>query len=218
MMTTRTAIAALLIATMGVTGVATAAYAAPAAPMASDDNGRIDGRMNGPDRFDRQNMRQDMRKDMRHDRQAMRAERPAGMRAGAGFPMLVCAPNAAERMEVGLVRLQYRLTDLTDEQKTLYDTFKTTALTTQTKLSDACAAALPAQQADAKPDPVERMKTGIAVQTARLDAMNAVLPDFEAFYNSLTDTQKAALHPKDGGGRHGGWGHGQHGGPDDKDA
>jgi hypothetical protein len=117
-----------------------------------------------------------------------------GPMGGAGILGLVCSPDGAEALEVALVRLWHRL-DLTDDQKTLFDTFKANALTNQTSFADDCEAALPDRTADTRPDLLEHLKSGLAVQEARLTAMNAVLPDFEAFYGSLTDEQKADLMP-----------------------
>jgi hypothetical protein len=121
--------------------------------------------------------------------------RDGGMgRGGAGILGLVCSDRGAEALEISFVRLSHRL-DLTAEQTKLFDAFKTNALTTQTSFADACKAAMPDRTADAKPDLLERLKAGIAVDEARLTALNAVLPDFEAFYSSLTDEQKASLMP-----------------------
>lgn len=131
------------------------------------------------------------------DRQIHRVMRDGGMGRGAGFLNLVCSDRGAEEVEVALVRLSHRL-DLTADQTTLFDTFKTTALTTQTSFADDCAAATPDQAAatDAKPDLLERLKSGIALEQARLEAVTAILPDFGAFYGSLTDAQKADLFPR----------------------
>ena len=129
-----------------------------------------------------------------------------GPMGGAGILGLVCAPQGAEALEIAFVRLTHRL-DLTTEQQALFDTFKTNALTTQTSFADDCQAALPDTTAATKPDLVERLKSGLAIDEARLTAMNAILPDFEAFYGSLTDEQKADLMPRmgnrDGGDRAG---------------
>jgi hypothetical protein len=133
------------------------------------------------------------------DRQVHRVIRQGGMgpMAGAGNLGLVCSDRGAEELEVALVRLSHRL-DLTDSQQPLFDAFRTTALTTQTSFADTCAAALPDTTADAAPDLVERLKSGIAFETARLEAMNAVLPAFEAFYGSLSEEQQASLMPRRG--------------------
>lgn len=133
----------------------------------------------------------------------------ADARGAGGLLNLVCSEKGAEALEIGFVRLAHRL-DLTAEQQTLFDALKAKALTTQTSFADSCAAARPATSADAKPDLLERLKSGLKIDEARLSAMNAVLPDLEAFYASLTDTQKADLMPQRGG--RGGWGmHGPNG-------
>ena len=45
------------------------------------------------------------------------------------------------------------------------------------------------------PDALQMMKDRQAHQTAELDALNAVLPSFEALYDSLSAEQKATLLP-----------------------
>jgi hypothetical protein len=124
--------------------------------------------------------------------------RPGGMmmqmRGPAAFLDLVCAPDGAETLEIALVRLDHRL-DLTDAQRPLFDKLKASALTAQTSFADKCAAAMPAKDAKTAPDLVDRLKARIAIDTARIEALNTVLPDFEAFFDSLTDAQKANLLP-----------------------
>ena len=129
--------------------------------------------------------------------------RDAGPGRGAGILGLVCSDRGAEALEVALVRLSHSV-DLTAEQQPLFDAFKTKALTTQTSFADACKAALPDTAADSKPDMLERLKSRLAVEQARLTAMTAILPDFETFYASLTDAQKADLVPRGMGLRDGG--------------
>jgi hypothetical protein len=118
-----------------------------------------------------------------------------GARGGAGILALVCSPRGAEALEVAFVRLSHRL-DLTDTQQPLFDALKSKALTTQTGFADDCTAALPDRTAAEKPDMLERFKAGLAIEEARLAALTAVLPDFEAFYASLTDEQKTSLQPR----------------------
>jgi hypothetical protein len=107
---------------------------------------------------------------------------------------LVCSADGAEALEIALVRLDHRL-ELTATQRPLFDALKTSALTAQTSFADKCAATLPAKDAATPPNLIDRMKARIAIDTARLEALNAVLPDFEALFNSLTDAQKASLVP-----------------------
>jgi hypothetical protein len=67
-----------------------------------------------------------------------------------------------------------------------------------------------------RPDISERFDNRIAIETAHLAALQAVQPAFTAFFDSLTDEQKAELLPERGEhmagmGKHQG-GFGQHGG------
>lgn len=153
---------------------------------------------------------------------------------------VACGPNATERLENRLERIADRL-ELTAEQTTLFETFRTTALTAQTGFADACKAALPERAADlgaapgapadkalepnamgkgappagdmadraGRPDRPERagrmdrmdrmqhtdmiagLESRIAIDKARITAVEAVLPDLKAFLASLTDAQKA---------------------------
>jgi hypothetical protein len=116
-----------------------------------------------------------------------------------GLLALVCSDQGAERAEIGFVRLAYRL-ELTPEQQTLFDDLKSSALTAQTQFADQCEAPA-APTADAQPtlpNPVEGLTAQIGNDTLRLDLMEGLLPKLEAFYNSLTDAQKAALQPQRG--------------------
>lgn len=118
-----------------------------------------------------------------------------GMRPGrVNLMAFGCGDRAAERLEVALVRLGYRV-DLTDTQKPLFETLKTSALTEQTKVADACAAAMP-KDAAAKPDVVDHMKARLSVETARVAALEKVVPEFEAFFDSLSADQKTKMAPR----------------------
>jgi LTXXQ motif family protein len=130
----------------------------------------------------------------------------------AGLLMLACTDKGAEMLEIALVRMSHRL-DLSADQQKLFDTFRTKALTTETSFADTCKANRPDRSADAKPDMLARLKAGLAIDQARLTALNDVLPDFEALYASLTDKQKADLLPHRGMGMGNGMGRwGNHGG------
>lgn len=178
--TTSKAAMAIVVAAISITIFAPSAYAA------------------GPDRTGR-------------DGREMQANRQGGMMGGRGGQLLAlgCGPNAAERIETGLVRLGYRV-DAIAEQKTLLDSLKTASLAAQAELATVCAEVLPARTAadaaapadapaaDAatRPDLLTRLQSRIKLEEARLAAMTDVLPQFEAFYNSLTAEQKSALEPK----------------------
>lgn len=139
----------------------------------------------------------------------MRSTRMLEFRPGAEgrfqFVNFTCAPRAAERMERRYDRLSERL-KLTDEQQALYDTFMASALTAQTELADTCATIRPERATRAerpqRPNLLDRMEARLKVDEARLAAMNAVFPDFRAFYGSLTDEQQADLFPAGRGNPH----------------
>lgn len=134
-----------------------------------------------------------------------------GMGPG-GFLMLACSDKGAEALEIALVRMDHRL-DLSADQQKLFETFRTKALSTATSFADTCKADRPTADTNAKPDALARIKAGIAIEQARLTALNDVLPDFEAFFNSLSDQQKIGLLPHRGPGMGMGMGRwGQHGG------
>lgn len=146
-------------------------------------------------------------------RDTMRPHRMLDFRAGADgrfqFVQFTCSPKAADRMEHRFDKLADRL-KLTDEQKKLYDAFMTSALTAQTDFADKCADIAPAraerqdrQDRNARPDLLDRMEMRLKLDEARLAAMNAVYPDFKAFYASLSEQQQADLFPGKSGHRHG---------------
>jgi hypothetical protein len=134
-----------------------------------------------------------------------------GQAGPMGLLRLACSDRGADRLEIALVRLSHRL-NLTSGQQPLFDAFRTRALTTETSFADTCKASRPDRSAG-RPDPLARLKSSLALDAARLAALNDVLPDFEAFYNSLSDQQKQALLPHRGMGM-GRWhGHGRGPGP-----
>jgi hypothetical protein len=168
------AIAALVATTLGLGAVS--AFAQGSGSSASP--AAMNSQMNGPRPM--------------HGMHMKRGDMPMGPR----FLMLVCSDRGAEQLDVAFTRLSHRLGDLTADQKKLFDALREKALTTQTKFLDSCQAAMPAKGDGAPVDLLERMKAGIGVEEARLAAIKTVLPAFEAFYNSLTDAQKASLLPQ----------------------
>lgn len=112
-----------------------------------------------------------------------------GMGQG-GILRLACSADGAPLLELALNNLTERLT-LTADQKTLFDTFKTSALTSQTTYADACQ--VPTADATTLPNPVENLKRFQTNATARIAAIDSVLPSLEAFYSSLSDAQKAEV-------------------------
>jgi hypothetical protein len=184
-MKTPTAIAALIVASIGLaalpalaqdTGSSSAPPAAPAAPSAAAPG-------HGPAAGWRHHMR------LRGPMAGAVANHPFAMLA------LACSDKGAGALEKLLDRSARRL-DLSTEQQQLFDAFRSKALTAETSFSDACKAARPDRTAGARPDLLARMKAGLAIDQARLAALNEVLPDFEALYNSLSDQQKRHLTPR----------------------
>ena len=123
---------------------------------------------------------------------------PRGERPGerGGIAGMICSTDGATQLETRLADIATKLA-LTAEQQPLFDAYRTAALTAQTSFAESCAKLQPAATATpaTPPDALTVLKDRQARQTAELDALNAVLPSFEALYNSLTDAQKAVLQP-----------------------
>ncbi|AVF04659.1 MULTISPECIES: Spy/CpxP family protein refolding chaperone [Devosia] len=142
-----------------------------------------------------------------------------GMRQGGGAGGLLNIERGAEAIEIAIVRLSHAI-ELTDEQTVLLEALKTDALAAAATFEAATDGLRPNPPAEGetaeRPDISERFNNRIAMETARLDALEAVQPAFTAFFDSLTDEQKADLVPQRGdrmagmGKQHGG--PGQHGG------
>ena len=114
-----------------------------------------------------------------------------GMMANRGSLFTaVCSPNGAERIGAIFGALEQRL-NLTDAQKPLFDDLKTAALAAQADFAKTC----PAPGANKSASIVDRMTERKDRLTAEIAALDAVTPKLEAFYNSLTDAQKALLQP-----------------------
>ena len=134
-------------------------------------------------------------------------------RGGDRLIALACSNKGAEVLQRVLDRTGKRL-NLTADQQKLFDTFREKALTTETGFATQCQAARP-DRSKGRPDLITRLQSGLAIDQARITALNAVLPDFQALFNSLSAEQKAHLRPMMGMGQHGkgGWGKGgQNGG------
>lgn len=124
-------------------------------------------------------------------------------RGGAGPIHFVCSDEAAGRIETGLSRMADRL-ELTDAQTASFDSFKTATLSAQAEFAEACVDFKPAErgQADSDTDLVDRLNNRQAMMSAQLSAMEDVMPEFEAFFDSLTDEQKEQMRPQRGKGDH----------------
>ncbi len=114
--------------------------------------------------------------------------------------------RGAEAVEIALVRLSHRL-DLTDAQKALFETLKADALTAANTLKAAAETVRPTPAAEGETTAAttlaDRLETRIAIDAARLDALKSVQPSLTAFFDSLTDEQKAELVPERGEHRNG---------------
>lgn len=176
---TTTTIAALLVATIA-TG---AVVPAIAQNTASNDRPQAQQQRGG----DGDGYR--MRRDGQGNRMQMR-------RGGAGQILgMVCSEKGADRLQHMLLNIEQR-TDPTADQQALFDTFEASAIQAQTDFAAACATARPDPEQAEATDLVDRIGARLEIQQARLDAMSAVLPDFEAFYDSLSDEQKQAMQPR----------------------
>jgi hypothetical protein len=165
---TRTSAIAALVTAIGLTSFAPVAFAE--GPQRPSDNGG-----------------------QRNHRMMETKAQPGGMRR---FEIVdfACNAKAADRMDGRYDKLVEHL-KLTADQEKLFETFRTTALTAQTRFNDTCSTVQPEKRADRaqRPDPITRMETRLKVDEARLSAMTSVLPDLKAFYASLTDAQKQQL-------------------------
>ncbi len=123
----------------------------------------------------------------------------------------VCNDKAAERIETGLTRMAARL-DLTDAQTTTFETFKTAALSAQAAFAQSCDQFKMANQDQPKENLglIDRLNNRQAMMGAQLSSMGDVMPEFEAFFTSLTDEQKAQMRPNRMGNRNS---HGSNSGP-----
>lgn len=126
----------------------------------------------------------------RSDDDDRRGGRPDGRGGIAG---LICSADGAARLEARLADLATQL-KLTTEQQPLYDAYQAAALSAQTSFADACPQPMSAaEKPGTPPDALTMLQHRQARATAELDAINAVLPSFEALYASLTDAQKVEL-------------------------
>lgn len=107
--------------------------------------------------------------------------------------------DSTEAVEIALVRLSHAV-DMTAEQQALFDTLKTDALAAAETFSTSVEGLRPAAPAEGqtaeRPEFSEMLENRIAFETAHLAALEAVQPSLAAFFDSLTDAQKAELTPQ----------------------
>ena len=111
-----------------------------------------------------------------------------------GILALACSDKGSDMLGKVLDRTDKRL-QLSDDQQKLFGTFKTQALSAEGTFASTCQADRPQHTPGQHPDMLAGLKASLALQQARLTALNSVLPDFEALYNTLSDQQKAHLLP-----------------------
>ena len=192
---TTTAIAALVAGTMGALVLAPAAFAddTPAAPAPQ--------------------------KGMHMQHPGMqRPGQPGGMqgmwmhRGEMGGPgnllELACSERGGEALEIALVHVKYSVSP-TAEQTPLFDTLHDAAIADQKTFADACKTANGDSATLAGKTIIDRLQAHFDIEKAKLTAMTDLLPKFKAFYDSLTDAQKAKLEPPHGGWSQGPGGHGR---------
>ena len=113
--------------------------------------------------------------------------------AGRGALLdFACGDRAAEALEIAFVHINYAVKPTT-EQAPLLDALKTTAIADQKNVADTCQTAL--KSVDGKPTMLDRLQASLTLDNARVAALTDVMPKFKAFYDSLTDDQKAKLEP-----------------------
>lgn len=172
------AIIAMMTATLGLTAIAPA-MAQTATPAPQAEASRPDGQP-GPNGF---------------------RPGPDRPQRGGGFGDFFNLERGAEAIEIAVVRLTHRL-DLSAEQKTLLDTLKADALTAADTFASATKGLRPTAPAEGqevkRPDFTAALDTKIALDSARLAALQAIQPAATAFFDSLSDEQKAQLTPQQG--------------------
>jgi hypothetical protein len=193
-------IIAALTATAAVAGVAFAQQApapgdtpattqAQQRPEASDqdrdEGGRRWRREFRGDRAERGDRRSN---DDRPDRRSDDRERmgpPGGMMRGPSMMMGFCGPNGGRFADAMLDRIE-RATRPTEQQKPAFDALKTAT----TKAAETAKTGCPTEPSLTPPG---RLANAEKRLTAMLDAIRTVRPAMDAYYNSLSDEQKARL-------------------------
>lgn len=124
-----------------------------------------------------------------HQRSHKQAQNKRGKRGSpAGFISVVCDENAAEKIGARFERIGKAL-NLNSEQEVLLANLKTASLNAQTDFLKVCVK----PKSDSELNIVEKIKTKNTDMIAVATASNSVLPELEAFLNSLSDEQKAKL-------------------------
>jgi hypothetical protein len=115
-----------------------------------------------------------------------------GRQGGSWLMRLACSDRGGEALEIAFVRLKYDL-KLTPTQQPLFETLRSAALANQKSFADTCKAATDDGVPPAKRTLVDRLQTELALDSAKVTALGDVVPKLKAFYDSLTEEQKAQL-------------------------
>jgi hypothetical protein len=132
-----------------------------------------------------------------HDEDGPRLRVHRMHRGGAegGLLALVCSDRGADRLEHMLLSIAQR-TDVTATQQPLFDALQSAAVKAQADFAAACTAARPAEGERGSLDLADRLNMRLEIQKAHVAALETLVPAFTAFYDSLSDEQKAALEPR----------------------
>lgn len=182
-----TALATFMVTTVAIAALAPTAFAASTQPTASDAVPVAAQHTMHRAPMARMGMENPMGNRMGHH--------PMMGRAMAGSHRLLnftCAPNGAEKLDVGLLRLKYRL-KLTDAQMPLYNTLHDTVLAQEKSFAATCKSTMTGLKGDK--NMMDRLDAGLTIEKAKLAAMTEVMPEIKALYTTLSDQQKAALKP-----------------------
>ena len=118
---------------------------------------------------------------------------PRGKKNGDEVLARVCSEGNAPLED--MLQLIGERVPLSDVQVPLFDAFRDAALAAQADYVDACIATQPAAAWAEELDLTDRLRIRVGIETARTAALNAVMPAFEALYESLDEAQKAVLEP-----------------------
>jgi hypothetical protein len=184
----KTALVALTAASVGLAGIGTSAFAQTATPTQVEAPGKPG---EGAHRFHREGP--GGHGGLAERRMMIHHAGGPGTHGPRGFGLINF--GNAEALEIAFVRLSYAI-DMSEDQQALFDTLKTDALSAQADFATATEGLRFDRRAEERPDIVDIFNNRIAIETARLEAMQAVQPSFEAFFSSLSDEQKAELAPR----------------------
>jgi hypothetical protein len=112
-----------------------------------------------------------------------------GRQGGSWLMRFACSDRGGEALEIAFVRLKYEL-KLTPTQQPLFDTLRSAALANQKSFADTCKAATDTGVAPGQRTLLDRLQTELALDSAKVTALNDIVPKFKALYDSLSDEQK----------------------------